>query len=416
MKIYFKQAIQILKQNKLMSIIAILGTALAIMMIMTIIVSEEIKNISVAPEINRNTTFYLSREVQKDTLNNSTSSGYIGYAPYRDYLSQMKTPQYVSALTTGVFKLSIPGMEELNVYAKLTDEKYWNLFAFTFIEGRGYTAEEFASGVKYAVVSQSTARKVAKGENILGKDILLNNIPYRVIGIVKDVPHIFRNAYAPIWLPYTSVPHKQKAFSVFIKAKDKKDFPAIYAETREAEQKFNADNKPLTIAWAGPYNHKTFAMQINANNQEELKSKLAVQYRKKIFIFIILLLVPAINLSGFSLSRIKKRMSEIGVRKAFGAKKYVILMQVLYENFITSLIGGILGLLASYLVIYHMRTWLLDIPTDSNIPINTLVSPWIFIAVFGICVIINLLSAGLPAWKASRLPITNSINQNDREV
>ena len=42
-KIYFKQALLMLKQNKFISMIAIMGTALAIMMIMTIIVADEIK-------------------------------------------------------------------------------------------------------------------------------------------------------------------------------------------------------------------------------------------------------------------------------------------------------------------------------------------------------------------------------------
>ena len=55
-KVYFKQALLMLKQNKFISMIAIMGTALAIMMIMTIIVTDEIKEISTAPEINRNRT------------------------------------------------------------------------------------------------------------------------------------------------------------------------------------------------------------------------------------------------------------------------------------------------------------------------------------------------------------------------
>ena len=60
-KVYFKQALLMLKQNKFISMIAIMGTALAIMMIMTIIVTDEIKEISTAPEINRNRTLYVTR-------------------------------------------------------------------------------------------------------------------------------------------------------------------------------------------------------------------------------------------------------------------------------------------------------------------------------------------------------------------
>ncbi len=60
-RIYFKQSLLMLKQNKFISAIAIIGTALAIMMIMTIIVADEIKGISSTPEINRgaNLTYQL---------------------------------------------------------------------------------------------------------------------------------------------------------------------------------------------------------------------------------------------------------------------------------------------------------------------------------------------------------------------
>ena len=48
-RIYFKQSLLMLKQNKFISAIAIIGTALAIMMIMTIIVADEIKGYDAEP-------------------------------------------------------------------------------------------------------------------------------------------------------------------------------------------------------------------------------------------------------------------------------------------------------------------------------------------------------------------------------
>ena len=47
----------------------------------------------------------------------------------------------------------------------------------------------------------------------------------------------------------------------------------------------------------------------------------------------ILLLVPAVNLSGMTLSRMRRRMAEIGVRKAFGATGGELMRQVFFENF-----------------------------------------------------------------------------------
>ena len=109
----------------------------------------------------------------------------------------------------------------------------------------------------------------------------------------------------------------------------------------------------------------------------------------------------------------KKRTEEIGIRKAFGAKRYTILIQVLFENLITSLIGGGIGLILSYVIVFRMRDWLLDIPSGSTIPINTLISIPVLLAVFAVCLVINLLSAGIPAYRASRMKIINSLNQND---
>lgn len=416
MKVYFRQAIQILRQNMLMSTIAILGTALAITMIMTIVVSEEIQNASVAPEINRDRTYYLTREAVRDTAGSSWSSN-IQYETYRDNLREMQTPEYVSALGGGNFKLGIPGKEEkINGFANLTDANYWRILAFNFKEGRSYTEEEFTSGVKYVVLSDKTHRELGKGESLMGKEIMLNENPYHVIGIVEDVPKVFKNAAADIWIPYTSTGRENFGLTtVLLLARQNSDYLAIYDEVREIEKKYSITNGSRTIDLPGPTNHKIFASKFYGSSSDDLEEHINVQRRKKLFIFTILLLVPAINLSGFSLSRIKKRMSEIGVRKAFGAKKYVILIQVLYENLITSLIGGIIGLIASYIVVFYMRDWLLGIPPDNAIPIGTLVSPWIFVAVFVICILINLLSSGIPAWRASRMNITNSLNQNDRQ-
>ena len=128
-------------------------------------------------------------------------------------------------------------------------------------------------------------------------------------------------------------------------------------------------------------------------------------------IFTVLLLIPAVNLSSLSLSRVKKRTEEIGVRKAFGARKYVILIQVLYENFITTLVGGIIGLLLSYIVIIWLKDWLLGVDSESFISVGTLISAPIFIAVFVICFLLNLLSAGIPAYQASKTRVIDSLNR-----
>ncbi|MCM0717444.1 ABC transporter permease [Parabacteroides sp. W1-Q-101] len=418
-RIYFKQSLLMLKQNKFISAIAIIGTALAIMMIMTIIVADEIKGISSTPEINRERTLHINYQVKKDTTKNSWQSGTLSYDVVKDYLYPLKTPRYVSAVNSVDPKrpstlVSREGSSEIiNAGQRLTDATYWKIFSFSFIKGRPFNEGEFNSGISVAVVSETLAKKAFKGETALGQTILVNFKPYRIIGIVKDVSPVFKRAYGDLWVPYSSLKKENLYFDVVIMAEKTSDFAAITAEVRNMEKKYNIENVPWTLFMKGPLDNQFYQKDIWGNSVEDITKSITIQNRKMIFILLILLLIPAINLSGLSLSRMKKRTEEIGIRKAFGAKRYTILIQVLFENLITSLIGGVIGLILSYVVVFRMRDWLLDIPSGSTIPVNTLISIPVLLAVFAVCLVINLLSAGIPAYRASRMKIINSLNQND---
>lgn len=417
-KIYFKQAIEMLKQNKFFSIISILGTALAIMMIMAIIVTDEIKNISVAPENNRDRTLYLTYQTLKDSTNGgvSISTGWIEYDVIKNYIPLLKTPKLISAKTTSNALLSTE-VSDNTISGKIvcTDPVYWKLFSFSFIEGRAFSEEAFQSGLREAVISESMARKIFRGEKALGQTLKINFRLYMVIGIIKDVSPVFTNASSDIWVPYTSLKEPEnRQYSVILLAKNKNDFEAIREEIKRIERKYDEDEitKTLTLRW--PESHRIRSMGIRGNNENEIKENAEIRNRKIWFILIIIMLVPAVNLSGLNLSRIKRRTQEIGVRKAFGAKKHIILIQILWENLITSFIGGIFGLLFSVIIIFLMKDWLLGISQESAIPLNTIISIPIFFSVFAACLIINILSATIPAYRASRMTIVHSLTNNDK--
>ena len=128
----------------------------------------------------------------------------------------------------------------------------------------------------------------------------------------------------------------------------------------------------------------------------EFGANLFYLYVRYGIILFILLLVPALNLSGITLSRMRRRMAELGVRRAFGATQGTILWQVLSENMVLTLLGGLLGLAMSYGAMLLLSTGMFN--------------GAVFIAAFLFCLVLNLFSAGLPAWRMSRLNITDSIN------
>lgn len=415
-KTYFKQAIHLLAQNKFISIITILGTALAVMMIMSIIVVDQLKNSNMAPESSRASLAYVQGWIVKD--GNGTNSGNLPYVAYKEYLSQLKTPKRISTVSDWV-NPSLANREgsnnQANVGVRTTDAVFWEIMDFKFREGRAYSQEEFDAGVPNAVISKTTQQKIFGNENAVGQTIILNAKPYKVVGVVDDVSPIFKVAVGDVWIPYTSqADYETNYFTVLLQLDKRSDYTVVKDEVKAQQDRYhqvNGGNK-TAIFW-GPDLHRN--REIYASGEDDKRQKAAsAESRKQVFILVMLLLIPAVNMSGFSMSRIKKRTDEIGVRKAFGAKRRSILTQVLYENLITSLIGGFVGLLLSYGMIYQFRFWLLGVPKDTHIPVSGLISPAILLAVVVACILINLLSAGLPAYRASKMSIVHSLTQKDR--
>ena len=143
----------------------------------------------------------------------------------------------------------------------------------------------------------------------------------------------------------------------------------------------------------------------------------------KLFILIfsvifLLLLVPSINLTGMTASRMKKRMEELGIRKAFGAQNRTLLLQILYENLLLTLLGGLIGLLISYGLSFMLKGWLLgnydwdgsSLTASIDLSPGMLINPAIFGYTLIFCLILNLMSALVPAWRALRRPIVDALN------
>ena len=137
------------------------------------------------------------------------------------------------------------------------------------------------------------------------------------------------------------------------------------------------------------------------------------------FLLILLfLLVPAINLSGLNASHMQDRIAELGVRKAFGARRTGLFMQILIENMVLMLPGGLVGLLFSYLLILLFRNLLLVpgvfVMMTGGANIDLTPGMMLNLPVFGyaflVCLVLNFLSSSIPVWRAVRVNIIDAIN------
>ena len=97
-KQYFKQAIQMLKENRLTSVISILGTALSIAMILVVILQFQIKLVGFRPESNRGRMLYIMG-IRADSRNSGDrNSTAMSDGVVKECLYPLQTPEAVTAI------------------------------------------------------------------------------------------------------------------------------------------------------------------------------------------------------------------------------------------------------------------------------------------------------------------------------
>ena len=418
-----RQAFTILRQNPLLSTISILGTAFAITMIMAIVITWQTKYADLEPEVNRSRCLYFSAmhmqgKENKDRNNYSTPSA----AFMKECIQPIPEVEACTAFTTAdVALVSLAdGNNRLKVDAMNTDPEFWKVFSMQFLGGRALTEADRGGDMRSIVICASVARKLFGTTEAIGQQILLNRELSRIIGVVKDVSVTAKDAYAQVWGLYHTDELKVTCWwsylggkTIAVLARTPDDFPAIRQGVEKRVKDVNAGLEEMQMdIMEQPDNIVAHVNHVWANVGPDLPM-LYLQYGIALFI---ILLVPSLNLCGLSNSRMQQRVSELGVRKAFGATGSTLIRQILNENLVLTLIGGAVGLVFSYLAVYVMRTWLFtnsqNIGTagDFSLSMDALFSPMVFVLAFVFCLVINLLSAGLPAWLATRRTIVDSLN------
>ena len=115
------------------------------------------------------------------------------------------------------------------------------------------------------------------------------------------------------------------------------------------------------------------------------------------------LVIPILNLVNLNVTRIFERSSEIGVRKAFGAKTGDLLLQFLFENLIITFIGGVLGVGLTLLLINVLNN--AEVFGSSKLSFNFSL---LFVSLL-ITFVFGLLSGFLPAWRISKTPVAGAL-------
>ena len=424
-KQYFIQTLAQIKQHRLISVITIVATALSIFLIMLVVMMEQVKVAPFSPESNRDRFLHVRyASIGNKEWGDGTSNGPMSLIAAKTLYKSIESAEAITTYCAIVLPMpvSLPG-QPLNVAdVRETDEVYWRVFDFRFIEGRPYDEAAVESHLPQVVITQSMARTIfGTDKDLVGREFQVNFTTCKVVGVVKDVSTLATHAYGQIWIPYGTVTfniteNRDKLMgwvSVTILAKDRADFPVIREEAKRRMDEYNVvleERGYYYIDRNRPYTQEKDAVGKAANFEPDLHAA----HRSKWTIFLILLIVPAINLSSMTQSRLKQRTSEIGVRRAFGCTRSELLWQIIIENMIITFVAGFIGLLLSMCACWSFAAYFFAEPMSDTLNEATVdASVLMHYSTFGyallFCFVLNLLSSGIPALRASRLRIVNAL-------
>lgn len=431
MKKLIKQTTCLIRQNPFYSLVAIVGTAVTIAFVMVVVMIYEFRTADIAPETHRSRLMYTDTglNMKKDGSNIWSGMGRTAYEALFTHLPETEDATWYSSIEKAV--VSLPASSDRHNYRLKNVASNWFAFwEYNFLAGRPFTQAEYDLGrsafkqadsefkayeaveganYRYIVVSERVARQFfGSAEEALEKELLINFLPSKIVGVVADVSAIFQTSYAEIFQPFTLVNEESNyRYSEtgglggvrmgVLKLTPEGSSEEVCREVERREKLLNEQQTAFQFNMQHLYTHTEYTFFRDSSVDARLVYVLLV---------LILLGVPAISISGLMNAQMQGRLSEIAIRKAYGASNVSIIGHFFVEGLVHTLMGGALGLVLSYVLVWLGRVWLFGSGgTDTSgisLDMELLFRLDLFVIVLLVCLVFNLLAVLLPAILAVR--------------
>jgi putative ABC transport system permease protein len=312
------------------------------------------------------------------------------------FLSRFSFPAAVSLNISGVSDAVVSlGNRKTNPNVRVVggDPNYVDLNGFNLATGRNLNGLDVQSGRNVVLLGSGIAEKFfgKNPEAPLEKIININNLPFRVVGVLESKGSSFGMSYDNMVI--TSYNNVRRLFSVSantsfniqVKVSDVKQIdgaidqaegvfrPVRRLEVTEADN-FNIDKSDSFVAL--------------------LLKNLSFITGAAVVIGLITLLGAAVGLMNIMLVSVTERTKEIGLVKAIGGRQKNVRQQFLIESVLISLIGASFGVVLGVLV---GNVFSLVLSTRFVLPWGWMIGG------LAVCSLVGLLAGLYPAVKASRL-------------
>lgn len=392
---YLIIAWKVLQRRKFFTFVSLFGISFTI--IVLLIVTALLDHVIAPhyPESNLDRTLGVYSVIQRSEQ--STRTGFAGYALLDRAMRPLPQVEETSIVQTHSKVASYMEGRKRELYIKRTDAAFWRIMDFEFLDGGAWNDRDYEEARPVAVINESTATEIFGTTEATGETIQADGQRFRVVGVVRDVPFLRLTPFADLWVPLTTSKGEQWRQGVggsligLVLARDRDDFSRLRNDFEQRVERVQPEGEYKTI-------------EASLRTIPEFVAKDVFELDNPVILRIVLLVgallfmaLPAINLVNLNLSRIMERVSEIGVRKAFGATSPVLVGQFLVENVVITLIGGLVGLIGAALLL-HLVNGIGFIPY-AQFALN--------FRIFGWALLLTLLFAAIsgiyPAWRMSRL-------------
>jgi putative ABC transport system permease protein len=273
----------------------------------------------------------------------------------------------------------------------------WNL---DMEQGRFLNDEDNLAHRRVAVLGYDARAKLFSGMESLGTDIRIDGVNFQVVGVVaarmqEGDNDINRQVYVP--------------FSVMNALQDTHYLGGIWLDFEGLDHDKVTQSIRNSLAMAHSFKPEDPRAIHVFDAQKQLAQFNIITMGLKIlltFIGTVTLGIGGIGLMNIMLVSVTQRTREIGVEKALGARKRDILFQFLAEAMVITAVGGVLGILLSYVVSFSVGSLTLYSAMAQHAEagdIRLIVAPKILLIAVSILAVVGVTSAMFPAVRAANL-------------
>lgn len=397
-----------IRANMLRSILTLLIIAFGIMAVVGILTSIDAIAYSLSDNLSNlgANSFSIERkwgEVKSNRRGKQQKEAEpVTYKQAMEFKERFDFPAKVAVGCYGTGNATVKFGEEKtnpNVTFNGADENFMDVKGVEIAMGRNFSKLEVESGAPVAVIGSDIVKTLFKGnsEKALDQIITINAHRYRVVGVMAEKGSSMnessdRKVYAPL----------VNVKAIFGAGDDRDYFLMVAvpdATTLEAAQS-EATGLFRQIRGLRPGEEDDFKLFASDSIVAILKENTVTLRFAAAAIGFITLLGAAIGLMNIMLVSVTERTREIGITKALGATRRVILLLFLTEAITICQIGGLFGIFLGILIGNLMPLFM---GGHFLIP-----WAWMFLG-FALCMIVGVVSGFYPALKAARLDPIESL-------